>query len=99
MSNANGDKLINVGFRMSPEIDQRLNELSTYHGRSKSEEVRLAIAVHDARSTLSYLKTPEGRAELGDGVRDAIRTVERDLRDLERATYRPRPPLPTPTLN
>jgi hypothetical protein len=88
-----------VTFRAPQSMAARLGELARYHGRNFSEEVRLALAVHDARATLRYLGTEDGAAEVGDDLERVRDEVEADLRDLEAATYKRRPPFPIPMLN
>jgi hypothetical protein len=80
-----------VTFRASVEVRGRMDELAAYHGRSRGAEIRLALAIHDTKSTLVYFDTPEGKRELGDELEQARAELLADLEEYERVTYRPRP--------
>jgi len=84
-----------VSFRVAPEVDDRITQLARYHGRSRSGELRMAVAMHDTRATLEYLRSTEGEADLGEAVAEAREQVAQDLRELEQMAYRPRPSLGT----
>src|SRR5687767_4543467 len=85
-----------VTFRVPQSLAARLGELARYHGRNFSEEVRLALAIHDGRMTLRYLETEDGAAEVGQDLERLRHTVEADLRKLEAATYERRRRFPVP---
>lgn len=78
-----------LGVQLSPEQDDRLTELAEYHGRSKAEEARRALAIFDVASTLAYLQTPEGELELGDDLERAKEDAQQQLHELIAATTRP----------
>ena len=84
-----------ITFRIDQALDDRLKDLAEYHGRTKSDEARRALAIHDAQSTLAYLQTDEAKAELDGRLADVQDQVKSDLRVLVEETCR-RSPLPKP---
>lgn len=90
----NPNKNATIHVQIGDAMDARLGELARYHGRGKSAEVRRALAIHDAQSTLAYLQTPEAEVELGpEELERAKGVVKEDLADLISTTYS-RPGLP-----
>lgn len=85
-----------VAFRAPQELAARVEQLANYHGRSPSAELRLALAVHNARATLRFLDTTEGKT--GSDREQTRGKVEADLRRLEAEAYQPRPALPLETV-
>src|SRR4051812_30608114 len=86
------NKEVQVSFRVTPELDHRIGDLAKYHGRNRSDEMRLALFVHNARATLAYLNSPDGELELGERLHEARQQVERDLEELEAEVYAHRLP-------
>jgi hypothetical protein len=86
---------IQLSVRVPRRTALRVADLAAHHGRTKSEEFRLALELHDARATLAYLKTSQVSEDLGADVaqREQDR-VEAALQRLEDTTYGPRPGLP-----
>jgi predicted transcriptional regulator len=76
-----------LNFRVSREVAERVQQLAAYHVRTRSDEMRLALALYDTQATLAYLQTPEAKAELGRDLPDAQRRVKAGLRDLTRAAF------------
>jgi|GEM_PF-4011416 len=86
---------VTISTRVTPEIDQRFDQLAEFHGRSKSEEVRWAMIVFDAMATLDYLHGPEAKAELSPAeLRKARKQVEADLHEFTAQALRKAPRLP-----
>jgi predicted transcriptional regulator len=85
---------VQLTFRVPESVARRIDELAAFHGRARSAEIRWALQVHAARSTLRYLDTAEAAAELGDELEAARATVEADLRGFEAAAYRTERVLP-----
>lgn len=88
-----------LGVQLTPEQDDRLAELAAYHGRSKAEEARRALALFDVATTAAYLETPEGALELGDDLEAAKADVRERLHELIDATTRPARPPYQPSMN
>jgi predicted transcriptional regulator len=99
--NTNDQPPTAIHVRVGETVADRLDQLAAYHGRSRSEEVRRALAIHDCQATLAYLQTPDAKAELGGDLAGAQATVKAELADLIRFTYR-RPEMrldSTPSMN
>jgi hypothetical protein len=95
---ARRDRETFVGYRETPEVVRRMDDVAAYFGHTRSEMNRFAWAMCDVRATLAYLDTPEGRleAEENGGVELAREELLADLGELEAAAFRPRKPPPTP---
>jgi predicted DNA-binding protein len=89
----NNDNERQLAARVSPEMQRAFADFATYHGRSISEELRVAIDVHIACATLAYLGRPEALEELGspEQVKEATKRVKADMERLSSDAYRPRP--------
>lgn len=89
-----------LGVQLTPELYDRLVELSRYHGRSLAAETRIALGLLDACSMLNYLEQPEAAIELPDpDEREAAkRETSETLFSLIDAIKQPAP-FNTPTLN
>lgn len=76
-----------ITVRVHPDVEARVSELATYHGRGVAEEVRVALAYFDHASTLAYLQTAEAAAELGDALTAAQEETKRALRECGRIAF------------
>ena len=89
MYDVNDAKTAMIAFRAARDVADRIEQVSEYHGRPRSEELRLAWAVHDLRSVLASLDTAEALERLGPDAIEATRgTCRERLAELERRAYR-----------
>jgi predicted DNA-binding protein len=58
---------VNVGFRLSPEEVQRLDNLARQVGRKRSELLRLLIGMAEATGVPDMVLTPPALAGKDDG--------------------------------
>jgi plasmid stability protein len=77
--------------RLPKDLHDELRVLARHHGRSVSEEVKWAMVIFNAQTTLAELQHPEALAVMGaEAHAAAIAEVKRDLRDYTAAALRPR---------
>jgi predicted transcriptional regulator len=75
-----------VCVRVPDAVADHLDDVAHWTGRGRSEEVRIAISLHNLRATLAWLNTPEATAEVGE-VAKARAEVKADLAKLEATAY------------
>jgi plasmid stability protein len=77
--------------RIPTALHNRFRELAAYHGRSVSEEVKWAMVIFDAQTTLAELQHPEAVVAMGEEAHlAAVAEVKRDLRDYLAAALPPK---------
>lgn len=82
-----------ISTRVTPEIEERYEQLAAYHGRSKSSEVRWALILFDTLATLDYLHSDDAKGELSAAeLRKARENVKSALHDFAGQAFgRPQP--------
>lgn len=86
---------VQLSVRVPRQAAARLSDLATHHGRTRSEEIRAALEIHDARATLAYLKTGHAADALGaDVARREQARARALLRRIEASCFGPRPAFP-----
>lgn len=87
------DKLdVQLSFRVPKHLATGLAEVAAHHGRSPSQEARLALDLHRRRAEIHYLNGPlAGRTLGGKAASRAAEQAALAHRRLEQVSFGPRP--------
>ena len=88
---------VQLSVRMPRRTADRITDLAAHHGRTRSEELRIALALHDAQSSLAHLNLMERSGAIPADVASRKRTrIQKGLRRLREEAFGPRPALLIP---